>query len=247
MKFTSTTLFIMLNYICLGQMNILPCNNWLSTPSQPSYVSIGDIDITGNQITVEANFNRTVPVIPATGFGFLVSKHSGPGNINYALWPNGCAITTVNGDHLISENCPAQPNKNYHVAMVYDGTTLKYYRNGYLHSQIDVNGNLINNDFLTTIAQNPIVGTTPIFPFLGFINEVRIWNVARTQAQIQANMNASLASPPTQTGLVAYYIFDALLNKQGNPAWDGTLNGSATINSMNTSCNFVADTCPIVA
>ena len=68
--------------------------------------------------------------------------------------------------------------------------------------------------------------------FIGYINEVRIWNVARTQAQIQAYMNTSLPSPATQPGLLAYYIFDDLLNKQGNPTWNGTTGGSAVINQM---------------
>src|SRR5258705_4245534 len=105
----------------------LTCNDWLSTPSEPANVTVGDLDITGNQLTVEVNFNRTAPVNPAGGYGFLVSKHTGPGNINYALWPNGCAISTAtSGDHLIYENCPIQLNKTYHVAMVYDGVTLKF-------------------------------------------------------------------------------------------------------------------------
>jgi hypothetical protein len=43
-------------------------------------------------------------------------------------------------------------------------------------------------------------------PFGGLIDEFRIWNVARTQSQIQANMKRSLTSP--QSGLVAYWRFD---------------------------------------
>ncbi|HRF20068.1 MAG TPA: hypothetical protein PK977_17950, partial [Chitinophagaceae bacterium] len=77
----------------------LPCNNWLNTPSEPSYIRIGDLDIAGTHITVEVNFNRTAPENPAGGYGFLVSKHTGPANTNYALWPNGCAITTTGSGH----------------------------------------------------------------------------------------------------------------------------------------------------
>lgn len=39
--------------------------------------------------------------------------------------------------------------------------------------------------------------------------------------------------------------FDNLINKQGNPAWDGTLGGSATINQTNPNCSFIADSCGI--
>ncbi|HEU4576536.1 MAG TPA: hypothetical protein VFS36_16165 [Chitinophagaceae bacterium] len=83
--------------------------------------------------------------------------------------------------------------------------------------------------------------------FVGYINKVRIWNVARTQNQIMAFMNTSLPNPSAQTGLLAYYSFDNLLNKQGNPAWNGTLGGTATINQLNPSCaTFVADSCETV-
>ncbi|MBK7306091.1 MAG: LamG domain-containing protein [Chitinophagaceae bacterium] len=48
-------------YILGGCLTPVTCNNWLSAPSDPSYVTAGDIDVTGNQITVEAVFNRTAP------------------------------------------------------------------------------------------------------------------------------------------------------------------------------------------
>ena len=115
-------------------------SNWLNTPSTASYVDVGKLDVTGNQLTVEANFNRTSPANSTGGYGFLVSKHTGPGNINYALWPNGCAISTVNGDALAFESCPIQLNKTYHVAMVYDGSMLKFYRNGFLLNQTPQQG-----------------------------------------------------------------------------------------------------------
>lgn len=35
------------------------CNNWLATPSQPSSFSIGDLDVSGNQLTIEATVNKT--------------------------------------------------------------------------------------------------------------------------------------------------------------------------------------------
>lgn len=54
------------------------------------------------------------------------------------------------------------------------------------------------------------------------IDEVRIWNVARTQAEIQANMlNAAL--PGSTPGLVAYWHFDA---GTGTSATDATGHGN---------------------
>jgi len=231
-----------------GACNITPtCNNWLYTPATDSYATIGDLDVPGNQITVEATFNRTAPLNNVGGYGFLVSKHTGPSDLNYALWTGGCAITTDNGAALISANCEIELNKTYHVAMVYNGSSLKFYRNGFLLSQTPISGNLVVNNLVTAIAQNAIPGAPVIYPFIGYINEVRIWNVARTQAQLQTNMNSPLPSPSTQTGLQAYYTFDNLLNKQGNAAWNAVLVGAASIGATNSNCNFIIDSCGIVA
>ncbi len=225
----------------------LACEQSLHVPTTASKVTVGDIDVTGNKLTVEATFNRTSPVNPGVGgYGFLVSKHTGPPNTNYALWPNGCAITTsVSGHHVIAENCEIELNKTYHVAMVYDGTTLKFYRNGFLHSQTPASGNLILNDLITTIGQNVAEGAPTIYPFIGYIDEVRIWNVAKTQQQIRASMGATLPNPATQPGLAAYYTFDNLTNKQGNAAWNGTSVGAAVTNQANPECDFTADSCAV--
>jgi gliding motility-associated-like protein len=238
-----------LNKALTKQSTQLSCNNWLGVPSFPSFVQVGDLDVAGDQITVEAVFNRTTPYVGGPLFaGDLVSKHKDPVNVNYLLRPNSAEITTADGIyHITPPVCDIELNKVYHVAMVYDGVTLKFYRNGFLLSQVAVSGNLFQNDFPTQIGlYNAELYNTNL---IGYINEVRIWNVARSQAQIQAYMNTSLPAPATQPGLLAYYIFDDLVNKQGNPAWNGTLGGSAAILQTNPICNFVADNdcCPPIS
>jgi gliding motility-associated-like protein len=232
--------------VIINNCATLACNNWLSTPSNPSSVSMGQVNITGDKITVEANFNRTTPYSGGALFaGDLVSKHKDPIDVNYLLRPNHAEITTTNGYFRTPDICEIELNKTYHVSLVYDGTTLKFYRNGFLMSQIAASGNLIQNNWETRVAyyESQLFNTN----FIGYINEVRIWNVARTQAQIKANMNSSLPNPTTQTGLVAYYTFNNLLNKQGNAAFNGTLNGGATINATNPNCSFTPDTCLVTS
>lgn len=232
----------------LGGCNAgLTCSNWLRTQAVGQSVTVGDLDVSGNQITVEANFNcSSFPISRPDKFEDIVSKHSTTTDINYDLRMDMAGITTTNGQFLTPVPCDNLAlNKTFHVAMVYDGTTLKFYRNGFLMSQVAATGNLVLNNWLTTIgdyAVNNPVGTN----FMGYINEVRIWNVARTQAQLRTYMNASLPGPTTQPGLLAYYTFDNLLNKQGNPLWNGTLNGVAAINTTNPNCNFTADSCAFV-
>ncbi|MDN3657170.1 PKD domain-containing protein [Ferruginibacter paludis] len=218
------------------------CNNWLATPATPSYANMGQVNITGNKITVEATFNRTTSYSGGEIYaGDLVSKHNDPSDANYLLRPNTAEITTSNGYFRTPDICDIELNKTYHAAMVYDGSTLKFYRNGFLMSQVAATGTLYQNNWQTRIGWYEPQGFNT--NFIGYINEVRIWNVAKTQAELKNYMNTTLPAPTTQPGLVAYYTFDNLLNKQGNTAFDGVLGGSASINATNPNCAFVADSC----
>ncbi len=174
----------------------------------------------------------------------MVSKHNDFSDVNYLLRPNHAYITTTNGFFATPDICDIQLNKTYHVALVYDGSTLKFYRDGLLMSQVNATGDLIQNNWKTRIGlYEPSAFTTQ---FIGYTNEVRIWNVARTQTQIMANMTNSLPTPGTQVGLKGYYTFDNLLNKQGNTTFNGILIGSATINQSNPNCNLILDSCSVV-
>ncbi|MEI7420845.1 MAG: glycine-rich protein, partial [Prolixibacteraceae bacterium] len=80
------------------------------------------------------------------------------------------------------------------------------------------NGVGIGNGSLTPNQQN----------FTGSIDEVRIWNVARTQAQVQSAMNTELAG--TESGLAAYYNFN-----QGTSS--GTNSGISTLTDKTSNSN----------
>lgn len=227
-----------------SQGNALSCNNWLKTISQSDGIQIGDLDINGNKITIEAVFNRLSPYVGSYIYaGDIVSKHNNPSDCNYLLRPDDAEITTTNGFFQTPSICDIELNKTYHVAMTYDGSYLKFYRDGFLMSQVRATGNLIQNNWITTIGSIASGSASTPESMNGFINEVRIWNTVRTQDEIRTYMNISLPSPTTQFGLLAYYTFDDLINKQGNLAWNGTLIGSALINQTNTSCGFIVDSC----
>ncbi|MFT3981482.1 MAG: gliding motility-associated C-terminal domain-containing protein [Ferruginibacter sp.] len=222
------------------------CTNWLSTPatSVMSFAQVGDLDIPGTNLTVEVVFNRTTPYSSDAESGNLVSKHYDPGTVNYLIRPNSAYITTSTGFYSAVSPCEIELNKTYHIAMTYDGSSLKFYRDGYLLRQTPATGNLYQSNLRTRIGWYD--GALTNEQFVGYINEVRIWNVARTQNEIRANMSGSLPSPTTQTGLLAYYTFDNLVNKQGNTAWNASLVGNAVINQTNTSCSFTPDSCGVV-
>lgn len=224
------------------------CNNYLFVEAGQSGVQIGNLDITGNQLTIEVIFKRTEPYSGGPLYaGDLVSKHSNIFDCSYLLRPNGVAIGTENGFSSVDINCEIELNKTYHVAMVYDGSALKFYRNGVLKGTSPSSGNLRTNNFNTTI------GSCAFFPnnynedLRGYVNEVRFWNIARTEAEINQYLNTSLPNPPTQTGLLAYYQFNNLLNKQGNAMWNGSILGNATSNATNPNCtNILTDNCQVL-
>ena len=218
---------------------------WLQLNSTPAYASSSEIDISGNKLTVEAKFIRTTPYTGGPIWaGDLVSKHKDPVDVNYLLRPNGAEITTTNGYFKTPDVCEIELNKVYHAALVYDGITLKFYRNGFLMSEVAATGNLIQNDWRTFIGYYD----AQIHPenFIGYIDEVRIWNYARGYDQIRTYMNISLPTPAAQVGLVAYYTFDDLTNKQGNALYDLTLSpANASVNISTADCSFIADSCGI--
>ncbi len=88
-----------------------------------------------------------------------------------------------------------------HVAFVLNSGTGYLYING-----VQVGTASISNVNTPTTGTNLRIGnrvTGGSIPFKGTIDEVRVWNVARTQTQIASTMNNEFCSAPT--GLKAYY------------------------------------------
>jgi gliding motility-associated-like protein len=93
------------------------------------------------------------------------------------------------------------------------------------------------NDLVAAIGTQS--NNIPTEHFRGNLDEVRIWNIARTQQQIHENMN-DLLNPQSQTGLIAYYKFDNdYLNVQGNPTWNGTAVSSPSFSVQSPLFNIL--------
>ena len=87
----------------------------------------------------------------------------------------------------------------HHVAATYDGTTRTLYLDG---MAVGADRPVGTHD--VPDASNLRIGSTNSGEYFnGIIDEVRVWNVARTPAQLSAGQGISLAS--TTAGLVAYY------------------------------------------
>ena len=228
-----------------GDTSTIITNNWLylPDPANQERVDIGDLDITGNQVTVEALFSPTDsllwPTIPTVG-GNIVSKHLNPEDDNYLLRAVSFELSTSAGALFLTHPVNFCPDSVYHVAGTYDGATAKYYVNGNLVADTAWTGNLIQNNHHTFIGNGHSIEDEQ---YRGYIDEVRIWNVARSQAEIASNMY-HLPLPTAQLGLKAYLRFENnFSNAQGDPAYDGVLVGP--LGSIATNPFFlgaVADT-----
>src|SRR5262249_33916196 len=116
----------------------------------------------------------------------------------------------------------------------YSTFALQFYVNGVLQSGSWQGNNVPNNatPVTTTNALSFGAGVTAVAgsgfnvgdvhtPFNGAIDDIRLWNTARSQAAIQASMNARLIG--NESGLVGYWTLD---EASGNTALDATANAS---------------------
>ncbi|MGH9399997.1 MAG: LamG domain-containing protein [Thermoanaerobaculia bacterium] len=106
-----------------------------------------------------------------------------------------------------------------HIAITYDGTTRLHYINGEIVGTFPDTGPLTTNSSPVRIASDVNWVYTPA----GAMNEVRLWNVARTTGEIRGTINVPMTT--ATPGLVAVWS----LNASGNDAlatYSGTLNGA---------------------
>ncbi|MFN3402753.1 MAG: FG-GAP-like repeat-containing protein [Cytophagaceae bacterium] len=138
----------------------------------------------------------------------------------------------------------AKLNKWQHIACTWNGSELKIYVNGELRGTTT---GVTGSSFATT-SNNVKIGYNSINEnFIGSIDDVRIWTVARSLTDIKAAMNCPI--DPGSTGLLAYYNFDEGVS-EGNNSEITTVNDLTENNHNGTlmdfaltgsTSNFVAD------
>ncbi|MFY8090488.1 MAG: glycosyl hydrolase [Chitinophagaceae bacterium] len=160
----------------------------------------------------------------AAGAGIISKSHSNGSNGYFLTLANNAPFTGINFDGLETSTKLLEAGKWYHIAAVKNGSTRTLYINGVA---ISLSGTAITTATTTDWLR---IGLHQLFSpkyFAGSIDEVKIWNVARTEAEIKANMFATLS--PNLNNLVCYYNFD-----NGKPGASNT--GLTTlVNQTNTS------------
>ncbi|MEB3340847.1 LamG domain-containing protein [Okeania sp.] len=148
-----------------------------------------------------------------TGYPYVIRYDGGSGKVVAARYDRS------NNPSIVSTRT-FNDGQSHHVAFVKDGNQLKLYVDGQLDGTTTdtTTGNTQNNSPLFIGNRGGIANH-----FKGEIEELRIWNVARTPAEIQSNLNTTFQG--TEAGLAGYWNFDQD-NIDGTIAQDATANGN---------------------
>ncbi|MBL7738685.1 MAG: DUF4082 domain-containing protein, partial [Chitinophagaceae bacterium] len=159
------------------------------------FVNISD----ANSLDLTSGMTMEAWVYPSnlTGFKTVICKDRTASSYTYTLAANN-NTTNVNNQRPSSRIRTGTTNRTVtgtskltlntwtHLASTYDGTTFRLYVNGVQVSSLAATGNI-------AVTTDPlrIGGTTALAAqyFAGLIDEVRIYNRALSQAEIQADMN----------------------------------------------------------
>ncbi len=146
-----------------------------------------------------------------------------------ADFEEGAAGGTPGLNHPINGQTPIVAGQWYHAAVTYNGTSWALYLNGNLEAEAYVGqparADNISPTALATMLRSD--NATRGF-FDGALDEVRIWNYARSQSEILATINTQIADP--QTGLVARWGLNegagATIHGTALTAVNGVINGA---------------------
>ena len=171
-----------------------------------------------NRATLEGWFNQSTSTV---GSPMLIGEgFNGDGKITFCIYMSGQTIVAgfYNGAWIqASSTVTLALNTWTHIAATYDQTSIKIYVNGILNSSFSTTVTLPTGTEVWYLGKR-WDGTTETFS--GKMDELRIWNIAKTQEQIQAGMNTTI--PTNSAGLKAYYKLD---ESTGTTAADATVNG----------------------
>jgi hypothetical protein len=158
-----------------------------------------------------------------TGGQDLVSKDGEAFDRQYLLLAgsNGFRphVGTNAGFQYFDGSIVPQSDVWHHVAMTFDGAMLRLFVNGIPDGTMSITGNVITTNQPVRFGGGSAAGD-PLF-FAGRLDEVRIWNVARSQEEIRTTMDRQLIG--TEPGLAAYWSFD---EGSGESVYDLSTNGN---------------------
>jgi hypothetical protein len=194
-------------------------SDYVSIPASSAW-AFGTGDLTVEWWQYETD-NNSYPRILSVGAGDIAVSIE-EGSTIYCWLKNGITGFPV-GPYM---------NTWVHFAFTRSSSIVSIYKNGSLLGT-GTNGNDINNTSSALYLGKEESGNN----FGGQLDEVRIWNIALTQGQIQATMNSELIG--NEYGLVAYYKMSnrtgtTLTDDSFSGGHDGTITGATWVDASSS-------------
>jgi len=158
-------------------------------------------------MTIEFWFKRGGP---RSGVYHLLGKRAGCGDLNYNIGVEGANhdvvsfATAVGGSYVVHFAPLTTPDTIWtHVSFTADGSEIRMYVNGEL---VTAEAGIVSKEVLSPLKMGQSGTCGASMRLVGWMDEVRIWSVARTGDQIRDNYGRPV--DPGSTGLVGYWNFD---------------------------------------
>lgn len=190
------------------------------------YVAVPTVALTGD-FTVEAWVTRTGLNGGGQGFKDSIFGHTGTAGPSINFYNDQFRLYDGSTDQRIASAASGN-NVWHHFALVRSGSTFSIYVDGVL----DTGATGTNSSSATFNFTSIGYGDGAVYFLDGQIEEFRVWNVARSGAQITANYNRTV--DPASANLLAYFNFgespdtNTTVTDLVAGTYTGTLQGSPT-------------------
>ena len=194
----------------------IPSSGYLGFDGNDRVVVANTASLNPSQITVEClvNFGRLASGsgYGGTGAQYFVCKGGDRTTGSYRLvqanYTDGIGFSI--GEYWlgygVGAHVPIVTDRWYHMAGTYDGAAMRLYLDGVLLNSLNVGSIPVGNSSPLYFSYDDVGG----FPYYltGYMDEVRIWDYARSEGELRDAMGQLLTG--TETGLVGYWRFDEL-------------------------------------
>ena len=217
LTFNDNKSLIIPNSIELRPLSALTVEAWIKPTNYNDWEGFFD----------QATYSHNQPDTTISGYGWVYFGSGWHFVIGGTGMGNNSA--TVNDFPVVA----TQTNVWTHIAATYNGSKIYVYRNG---TVVDSAATPFNSIHYTNLADPLIIGSfnsngTENY-FNGKIDEVRVWDTARTKVEIQGYMGISLTG--NETNLVGYWKIDeesnGYVNDESPSGNNAQINGALCVN-----------------